>query len=165
MPATYEPIATQTLGSANSTITFSSIAASWTDLKLTIVGTASTSVDGFIRLNSDTGSNYSFTRLSGNGSSTNSARGTSVTSIPICYTTAWPTASPALYTVDLFSYAGATNKTILISTSTDQNGSGGSEVSVGLWRNTAAITSISIFTATSSMAAGTTATLYGIKAA
>jgi hypothetical protein len=36
MAATYEPIATQTLGSAATSITFSSIAADWTDLRLVL---------------------------------------------------------------------------------------------------------------------------------
>jgi hypothetical protein len=37
MPATYEPIATTTLGTAAAFITFSSIPATYTDLRLVIV--------------------------------------------------------------------------------------------------------------------------------
>ena len=42
------------------------------------------------------------------------------------------------------------------------NGGGTVERSVGLWRNTAAITSITILLDSGNYAAGTTATLYGI---
>jgi hypothetical protein len=165
MPATYENIATQTLGSTATSIIFSSIAASWTDLKLIIVGKPTTSVDPLIRFNSDTGSNYSYTRFSGNGTSVGNAQGVSTTSIPLCQAVGWPTTNPSFFAIDIFSYAGSRNKTIIETTSSDQNGSGLIESVTGLWRNTAAITSITFLVATSSIAAGTTATLYGIKAA
>lgn len=165
MPATYEPIATTTLGSAAASITFSSIAASWTDLRLIITGAATTAVDPLIRFNSDSATNYSYTRLSGNGTNASSARGTSTTSINISQAVSWPTANPSLFVLDIFSYASSTNKTVLVSTSADQNGSGATEVNVALWRSTAAINTVTLSVATSTIAAGTTATLYGIKAA
>jgi hypothetical protein len=68
-----------------------------------------------------------------------------------------------LQTVDIFSYAGSTNKTALVTSQSDQNGSGAVERSCGLWRNTAAITRIDIFpNSANNFATGTTATLYGI---
>ena len=69
-----------------------------------------------------------------------------------------------LYTLDIFSYTGSTNKTVLVTNSVDQNGSGQVGRVVGLWRNTAAITTITL-SDSSNFAIGTTATLYGIKAA
>ena len=59
--ATYDLIASQTLGSAATSITFSSIAASWTDLRLVFVGKASigaTYISPWIQINSDTSTNY-----------------------------------------------------------------------------------------------------------
>jgi hypothetical protein len=44
MPATYEPIATTTLGGAAATITFSSISSAYTDLRIVLVGTTTASV-------------------------------------------------------------------------------------------------------------------------
>ena len=61
--------------------------------------------------------------------------------------------------------AGSTYKTALISYSEDTNGAGATGVKVTLWRSTSAITNITFTTSTSTFATGTTATLYGIKAA
>jgi len=63
MAITYEPIASTTLGSAASTITFNSIAASWTDIKLILIGTSSTGGAVIFRFNNDSGSNYSNVQL------------------------------------------------------------------------------------------------------
>ena len=163
MPATYEPIATTTLGSAAASITFSSIASSWTDLRLVLVGSGDTNAT--LRFNSDTAANYSNTRLGGDGTATESARQTSTTSINTTASEGLPASTPAMVTVDVFSYTGSTNKTVLITHSQDKNGSGWVARAVGLWRSTSAITTIS-FTATGGTAlfnTGTTATLYGIK--
>jgi hypothetical protein len=166
MPTTYEPIATTTLGSTATEIVFSSIPATYTDLRLVIVGLPTTSVDGLIRFNADTTSNYSFTRISGNGTSSTSALGNNQTRIPVSGTVGWPTANPSFFTLDLFSYASATTtKACLLTSSMDQNGSGGTEAWAGLYRGTSAITSVTFLVATSSIAAGTRATLYGIEAA
>ena len=62
-------------------------------------------------------------------------------------------------------YAGSTYKTMLTMDSNDLNGSGSVETTVGLWRSTAAINTITLSANADTFAAGTTATLYGIKAA
>ena len=166
MPATYEPIATTTLGSAASSITFSSIPATYTDLRLVFVGQTQTSAQTiYTQYNSDTGTNYSNTVISGNGSTAASYRNSGnnniegATRAPIPVSPNW-----GLYTWDIFSYAGSTYKTCLITANGDANGSGGVDYNVGLWRSTSAINSVKIYN-TNNWAAGTTATLYGIKAA
>lgn len=165
MPVTYEPIATTTLASAASTITFSSISSGYTDLRLVLMGTATAALTPRIRLNGDTATNYSNTFLYGDGTSALSARTTNSTFFNVTYNTSWSSTIPAMVTTDIFSYAGSTNKTALTTASVDQNGSGSVERIVSLWRSTAAITSITILSSASTFAAGTTATLYGIKAA
>ena len=165
MPITYDRIATTTLGSANNSITFSSIPSTYTDLRVIITPLANATVYYMaIQLNGDTGSNYSFTSLYGNGSSATSNRQTSQTEIGVIWFNGATTTIPAFATIDLFSYASSTNKTVLATNSADNNGSGTVEIHVGLWRNTAAINSIKLFdtSAGRQMAAGTTATLYGI---
>jgi len=162
MPTTYEPIATTTLGSATNTITFSTIAATYTDLRLTLVFT--TSVGGanvFFRFNGDTGTNYSYTSLEGSGSAASSSRNTGANRLQT--DTNSSTTIPHFETVDVFSYAGSTNKTALMTAQEDDNGSGYVTRAVGLWRNTAAITSMTAFCNGANFAIGTTATLYGIK--
>jgi hypothetical protein len=162
MPATYEPIATTTLGSAAATISFTSITSAYTDLRLILAGTNITS-DGTLRMqvNSDTATNYSITELYGDGTTATSTRSSTQTRIQCGFNT-MSTTVPSLVTIDWFSYAGSTNKTCLVTTSQDRNGSGYVYRTVGLWRSTSAISSILLFPSSGNFATGTTATLYGI---
>lgn len=169
MALTYEPIATTTLGSAAATITFSSIPATYTDLRLVVtsylVYTSSDQDRVGIQFNSDTSTNYSRTEIRGNGSSAVSARDTSATSIGFGYV---PISNTSNYwgiaTADIFSYAGSTYKTLLGTGTADRNGAGVVSNTVGLWRSTSAINSINLLNANGfNFIAGTTATLYGIK--
>ena len=143
MATTYEKIATTTLGSAAATITFSSIPATYTDLRLIFVPIVTTgNVYPVIRFNSDSASNYSWTYVSGNGTAAQSGRFTSQGGF---YTNiGGSTTIPYLVTFDLFSYAGSTFKTMLWNEVNDKNGSGVISPKVGLWRSTSAITNIEI---------------------
>lgn len=161
MAITYDRIATTTLGSAAATITFSSIAATYTDLRLVFVCKASTAMDAYIQYNSDTGSNYSLTELNGSGSAVSSTSTINATYILLDSNGVISAAQPQLFNFDIFSYAGSTFKTCLINMNRDYNGSGNVTNTVGLWRSTSAINAITI-TGTSNFAIGTTATLYGI---
>ena len=163
MPTTYEPIATQTLGSAASSITFSSIPATYTDLRVVfaIIGGAGTAGQFDITYNNDTSSLYSITRLYGDGSSAGSSRYSGTALYP-CQNS-FSSTPPVFTTIDLFSYAGSTFKTALITYSNDANGSGSAERSVGLYRSTTAISRIDLGGVGGTFAIGTTATLYGIK--
>ena len=163
MAKTYEPIATYTVTTAQASYTFSSIPATYTDLVMVIAGIPSTSTVGqTIRVNGDTGSNYSTTLINGNGTTAVSARYTSNTGWEgMNYTAAL---SPIYNTItSILNYSNTTTyKTAL----TRYNGSNVEvSASVNLWRNTAAITSITALIPSGTYAAGSTFTLYGIKAA
>lgn len=166
MALTYEPIATNTLSSATQTVTFSSIPATYTDLRLVITAMATTgTIDTWAYFNNDTGTNYSNTRISGTGAAAASARSTSTaqsydTNLSSISTT------PCLIIYDILSYAGSTFKTALTTTSMDKNGSGVVLKYAKLWSSTAAINRID-YTAVSgtTFAIGSTFTLFGIKAA
>lgn len=162
MPATYEPIATTTLGSASGTITFSSIASSWTDLRI-VLNPPAVSASGTVRItfNNDTTTNYSRTTLNGDGATATSGRTSSAANITLG--NAVDSANPSLFIVDVFSYAGSTNKTVLAEISNDRNGAGFTSRIVGLWRSTAAITRFDLTHNGGTFNIGTTATLYGIK--
>jgi hypothetical protein len=164
MPATYEPIATTTLSSAAATITFSSIPSTYTDLRLVLTALAdSSTIGGYIIFNNDSGANYSWTNLRGDGSSASSSIIAPATQINLAFFASATTSIPAFYTADIFSYSGSTFKTCLITNAADKNGSGVTERHVGLWRDTAAINRIDIYTnSVNNFATGTTATLYGI---
>ena len=161
MPATYEPIATTTLGSAAASITFSSIASTYTDLRIVLVPTTSGGSGIRLRLNSDTATNYSRTYLQGDGATASSS--TSATQSSINAPIATSTTIPMMISYDLFSYAGSTNKTLLATYNGDLNGSGSVAYQVALWRSTSAITAIELYVPSGTMSIGTTATLYGIK--
>jgi hypothetical protein len=157
--ATYDLIASQTLGSAASSITFSSIAASWTDLRLVVTFSSSS---GFSLIMNGLNTNeYSGTILRADGTSASSVSRTNYSGI---YNTTQSSTIPAMLTYDIFSYAGSTYKTVLVTESEDFNGSGWVVRSVWLCRTTSAITSLAL-TSGGTFNAGTTANLYGIKSA
>ena len=162
--ATYTPIASQTLGSAAASITFSSIPGTYTDLRLVLTGATSVGGDALVlQFNADTATNYSSTILSGYGSSASSSSYLSTPSLRLWINYSSSTTIPGFVSVDLFSYAGSTNKTLLATTSDDQNGSGTVELIAGLWRSTSAITSIKVFLVNANnFNTGTIATLWGI---
>ena len=154
-------IASQTLGSAASTITFSSIPSTYTDLRVVFTGSGTS---GFyaMRFNGNSSSFYSVTFLVGNGSAAESGNNSSNPYFYLGYNDAL-SSNMCMYTHDIFSYAGSTFKTMLTTESYDKNGSGEVNRTVGLWRSTAAVTSITIMnTAGTDFLTGSTATLYGI---
>ena len=168
MPAgnTYEAIATQTLGSAAASVTFSSIPATYTDLVVVVSASPSTTVYmGYGELNGDTGSNYSETLLYGTGSAAGSARETSRPNLYFGnWTTQNTTSSRVVYIINIMNYANTTTYKTLLSRASDST----TEVNavVNLWRSTAAINSFRLYLGgAGNFVAGSTFSLYGIKAA
>jgi len=158
-------IATTTLGSAAATINFTSITGAYTDLRLVLTTstTGTSDYDLRINFNSDTSTNYSRTGIDAIGSTIYNFRNSNQTYLSYVYILGIdPT--PALITYDIFSYAGSTFKTTLLTASHDVNSSGNNTVNrtVGLWRSTSAITNILLTASGTTFAIGTTATLYGI---
>ena len=157
MAITYEPISTYTVGSPQASYTMSSIPATYTDLVLIIQATT-ISANYNLRFNGDTGTNYSDTSLWGNGSSAASYRSSNNTVIGLTYTSS----GAPISRIQIQNYSNSTTyKTVLTRQDDSVNATGGN---VGLWRNTAAINSITIVS-TGNIPTGTTLTLYGIKAA
>jgi len=167
MPAgkTYTPIARTTLSSAAASVTFSSISGSYTDLIL--VSNLGGSVSGEavrIQINSDSGSNYSYTAMRGNGTSATSERATSATSLRISTGVGVTTNTSDLTTItNLQNYSNTTTFKTLISRA--GQAANGTESSVGLWRSTSAINAIQVSNTNGNIVAGSTFTLYGILAA
>lgn len=163
--ATYTPIATTTLGSAAASYTFSSIPSTYTDLVL-VCNTAITTGSSFylVQFNSDTGTNYSATRLRGNGTSATSGRDTSVAQI---YTSSGATITTTSLEnnliMNIMNYSNTTTyKTVI---GRDNAASVETDAYVGLWRSTSAINTIKISIGSSTFIVGSTFTLYGILAA
>ena len=167
MAITYEPIATTTLGSATGTVTFSSISGSYTDLIL--VASGYNAVGDFsgarMRFNSDSGSNYSRTRLYGDGTSGVSSRTANATSA-VFIGTGWSTTSSNIGNAiaHIMNYSNTTTYKTILNRANLANSSVYTDVN--LWRSTSAITSIELSMASpDTFASGSTFTLYGIKAA
>jgi len=164
--ATYVPLATQTLGSATNTITFSSIPSGYTDLRLVSSTVPSATSNSFaVRINADSGTNYSNTWLYGTNVTVGSMNSNNITRFTINPGLVSPSTSyPYLVTIDFMSYLSTSAyKSILFTHSMDRNGSGDSTLGVGLWRSTSAITSITCFTdGGPNWNAGSTFTLWGI---
>ena len=164
--ATYESIATQTLGSAAASVTFSSISNTYTDLVLVMNPSMSASTNQpVITLNSDTGTNYSTTSLRGDGSSAASSRHTSIAGwYPVPGPGVGTNGNPEPWIVQIMNYSNTTTyKTAL---SRFNNAISYVTANVHLWRNTAAISTITItMESSANFNTGSTFTLYGIKAA
>jgi hypothetical protein len=155
---TYVALATQTLSTNTANVTFSSISGSYTDLKLVFVGPGDSGSSAFYyRFNGDSGSNYSMTELKGDGSgSSTSARYSGETYM---YALGHGfAASESIITTDFMNYSNTTtNKTALTRWGDSQRVA----QTVGLWRSTAAINSISIHSL-GTFISGSTFSLYGI---
>jgi hypothetical protein len=161
---TYEAIATQTLGSAAASVTFSSIPGTYTDLVI-VVNCGNSIGNGYflsLQFNSDTGSNYSSTWLYADGSSASSVRESSTNRI-FC---GWSTnaVSGTSFIINIQNYSNTTtNKTTI-----NRFGAAAYRLGaiVGLYRSTSAITSVVINSeSASNFLTGSTFSLYGIASA
>jgi hypothetical protein len=163
MPAgsTYSTIATTTLGSAQANITFSSLG-SYTDIVLVYTHTTGIAGQIGLRFNGDTGSNYSATVIYGEGSAAGSARTTSTTYVRTGHNA---TTNNFNMIVNIQNYSNSTtNKSVVARNNAPTDGT---YATVGMWRNTAAITSITVLCEDSptNLPAGAVCTIYGIAAA
>ena len=166
MASTYEPIASVTLSASANSVSLDNIPATYTDLVVVAwaqsTGAAST-LGATMRLNDDSGSNYSWTLLEGSTSAV-SNRGTSANRLRLFGD--FPTSNYSISVISFMNYAN-TNvfKTALARHSMASVAAG---CIVGLWRSTSAITKMTFFSNDSGgddLASGTTYSLYGIKAA
>lgn len=167
MPATYEPIATTTLNSAQTGVTFSSITGSYTDLILiaNVKVTGAAGRNATIQFNSDTANNYSYTFMGGNGTTASSGRNNSDDRIRIQGITGIDANNFYPVIVNIQNYSNTTtHKSCLIRA----NEATGVQALCGLWRSTSAINEIRIVAygnTEENWASGCTFTLYGIKVA
>jgi len=159
---TYVALATNTLSSATASVTFSSISGAYTDLVLVINAANSVDASCRLRFNGDTATNYSDTRLYGDGTSATSDRLTTRDHINCGDFSATTISSNQI--INIMNYSNTTTyKTVLTRSNKPSNYA---FTNVSLWRATpAAITSIVIFPASGNLVSGSTFSLYGIAAA
>lgn len=157
---TYTEIASQTLASTATSITFSSISGSYTDLVVVCnpVESASSNLV-WAQVNGDTATNYSDTVLYGTGAAAVSTRHSPVSWIYAFLTSDTGNKNTV---IQFMNYANTTtNKTVLVRSNSTANYV---QASVHLWRSTAAITSI-LLSAQGTFPIGSTFSLYGIQSA
>lgn len=159
---TYEPIATNTLGSTTQTVTFSSIPATYTDLILIMSPANSSGSTVRMQFNGDTGNNYSDTYLKGNGTTAASLRNSSQPQLTLG-DDADPTSTlgESVWVVQIMNYSNTTTyKTVLTRANI---ASADVEAVVGLWRSTSAVNQLAVKQGgTVTFSVGSTFTLYGI---
>jgi len=172
MPSTYEPIATTTLGSGATSVTFSSISSAYTDLY--IVGQCGVSNNDYLTFrvgngSVDTGSNYSYTWLEGYSGTASSGRSTNNPKFYVGNNASIMNNSLNYsFYINLMNYSNTTTNKTVLNRIANNGAFPGSTASIGLWRSTSAINIVTIAPDTNdgrTLIAGSTFTLYGIKSA
>jgi hypothetical protein len=146
----YESIATISVTSNVASVEFTSIPATYTHLQIRAIGRSTRAENNTalnMQFNSDTGSNYSWHRLDGDGASASASSATTQTSIIVDrFTASTATASQfGAFVLDILDYANTNKyKTTRNLGGYDNNGNGLITLGSGLWQNTNAITSIKL---------------------
>jgi hypothetical protein len=152
--STYSPIASQTLTANAASITFSGIPQGYTDLVIVVKGQGTTGIAHTTTFNGDTGSNYSRAYFYGSGAGA-PVSGRATGEVGIIYSV---NANAGHTILQINGYSNSTTwKTALWSNDYYTNAV---LRGVGVWRNTAPITSIT-FTG-SDTASGAVISLYGL---
>ena len=175
MALTYVLIASNTLSSSAASVTFSAIPNTYTDLVLRVstrdTRTASGPLIGFtLRVNNDFGSNYSSTKLIGNGSTASSSRQSNYDGVsPIANTGDIGTSTADTFNngeIYFSNYTSTGSKPISVfNISENNNATTGiqTEVWASLYRGTSAISTIVLTADGTAFKAGSSFFLYGIK--
>jgi hypothetical protein len=165
---TYVALDKVTVTTATPSITFTGISGAYTDLVVVVSAKSSLTTTTQVQLtfNSDTATNYSWTRLLGDGSSASSARASTQSYVEVGYiagNTGSP--SPDLFTLNIQNYSNATTFKTFLSRWGSMNAANQYVAAVvGLWRKTPeAITSLTLTANSANFAVGSTFSLYAIK--
>jgi hypothetical protein len=156
----YVALATTTLGSAASSVTFSSIPATYKDLVIVVNGSTGSNSLVWSRINGDTGSNYAYVVMAG-ANTVYSGSGTFNVAYLSDATVTANTRILIQYSIMDYS-ATDKHKTALVRSNSEFAGGSGVYASAHRWANTNAVTSVSVNTNTGTWNVGTTVSLYGI---
>jgi hypothetical protein len=164
----YESIATVTLSSGtSSSFDFTSIPSGFKHLQIRGVGYASGAganwYDAFMQFNGDTGTNYDYHALDGNGTAASAAASNNRSNMIVGY---FGGTYQSGMVIDILDYTDTNKyKTVRALTGLNQNNSNDRGILLvsNLWRSTSAITSIKIFPSSSVANSYTQFALYGIK--
>jgi hypothetical protein len=157
---TYTPLANVTLGSTTSSVTFSSIPATYRDLVVVIDGGITSGAEAMsMRFNGDSGTNYHYVLANGNGSTTGSfAVGSTIFArLGSIYT------GSNNFVASVMDYSATDkHKTVIARGNSSANAV---FMVASRWANTAAITSVTVLPdVANTFTAGSTFSLYGVIA-
>lgn len=170
-----DPIGVFTLASAQANVEFTNIPQTYTHLQIRALAQTSRATFGVdslrFQFNADTANNYSWHHLRGDGSTTESAAGSTLGYMEAQRILGTTTGnSYGGFVMDILDYRN-TNKFTTVRTigGVDVNGTvggigGASVFASGNWRNTNAVTSIKLYGDAASFTANSSFALYGIKA-
>jgi hypothetical protein len=174
MANTYVALAKTVLTTTQATITFSSIPATYTDLVLQISARSSQAADNqdplWVRFNSDTANNYSFTNVYGYQSSTvYSDRAGNIGYFQAYSAQTANNPADVFGSIEIYipNYTSTTTRPVSITGVTENTSAGGVYVTMATaanWRGTAAISTITLILQTGpNFLSGSRFDLYGIK--
>jgi hypothetical protein len=165
----YDSLATVTVGSGGvASVTFAGIPNTYKHLQIRGFGkdnraSSNNNSPALLTVNNDTGANYSYHELTGNGTSAGAYGAASVSNIS-AYWNSNSTDIFGAFVVDILDYASINKfKTIRTLGGTDRNGSGQIAMTSGAWLNTAAITSVTFTPLASPIQQYSQVSLYGVR--
>ena len=168
----YELIATEILGSSQSSVVFSNLgdySSTYKHLQIRYLGRSerAVNIDGInAELNGDTGSNYAWHQLFGNGSSVGSGASASTNKAQVGWLAGSSQGASQFLggVIDFLDVYAAKNKTIRSLNGIAGSGSSGIQLSSAVWLNTNSLTSITLKAALdNNLVSGSRFSLYGIK--
>lgn len=159
MTTAWVPLATTTLSSSASSVTFSSISGSYRDLVLVIAAknTGGTYDNIRVQFNSDTGSNYSYVQayFNGSGYASNSATTTFIEGLTSSHT------HNSASIMQVLDYSATNKHTTTLQRGNTATAEYGNRMAAGRWANTSAVTSITITQQSTNFDTGSTFSLWG----
>lgn len=155
-------LGTLTLSSGQSSVTFSSIPATYRDLQIVVSfamsGTGSASR---LRFNGDTGANYSGVWMGGQGSSTASGSESNATGSRVIGYSVGPTTGQQTFTLSVMDYSATDKHKSALSRYSDAGGD--VQATATRWASNAAVTSVTIYDVLGqSFVTGSVFSIYGI---
>ena len=173
-PTDFDLLQTTLLSTSTASVTFNSLnsysAYKHLQIRMSTRGDTNWGGTTYLRMNSDTGTNYSRHHIGGYGSLVNGGNA-SATFIALPFTVAdsAESASQAFgaSVVDIYDFASTSNNTTVRSFGgtrrTPPDSSAGVEIRSGAWLNTTAVTSLTISGSSGLFLSGSRFSLYGIK--
>ncbi len=165
-------IATTTLASDTATVTFTSTddgqVGDWSqymDLILIAYARGETAAiwdNGLMQFNNDTGSNYSYQVLVGDGSSAAAASGTATGVYIRTLGTSAGTNEFAAVIAHLFDINSGKYKSVVTQAAADSDGDGFARMGADTWKSQAAITEIDLVPGSGNLLAGSSFSLFGV---